>query len=204
MRTMRTDEQLIEGIKKGSKEDFSLLIERYQHYALKVAYRFLRDKEHAEDVVQEAFIKTFRKVHLFEGRSSFKSWLTQVVLNTCKNRIRKHSRESLGLETPKPSRTLGPEDSTIHLDIGEMLKAAIGSLPDKQQQALTLRVYEDLSFKEIAEIMNSPYDTAKANYRHALLKLREQFESCDLLKSWMNESAQQSEHWLGEIKEVDV
>lgn len=201
---MRTEEQLIEGIKKGNKEDFSVLIERYQLYALKVAYRFLRDKMQAEDVVQEAFIKVYRKIDLFEGRSSFKSWLTQVVLNTCKNRVRKQNRETLGLETPKPSHAQGPEESIIHLDIGEMLKSEIENLPEKQRQALMLRVYEDLSFKEIAEIMNSPYDTAKANYRHALMKLRERFESCDLLKSWMNETTQHSTSWLGDIMEVDV
>lgn len=202
--TVRTEEQLIEGVKRGNKEDFSILLEQYQLYALKVAYRFLRDKAFAEDVVQESFIKVYRKIDLFEGRSSFKSWLTQVILNTCKNRVRKQGRETLGLETPKPSRVQGPEESMIQLDIGEMLKAEINELPEKQKQALVLRVYEDLSFKEIAEIMNSPYDTAKANYRHALMKLRERFESCDLLKSWMNETTQNSTSWLGDIMEVDV
>lgn len=201
---MRTEEQLIDGVKRGNKEDFSLLIEKYQLYSLKVAYRFLKDRALAEDVVQESFIKVYRKMSLFEGRSSFKSWLTQVILNTCKNRIRKHSRETLGLETPKASHRKGPEESVIHLDIGEMLRSEIEMLPDKQKQALVLRVYEDLSFKEIAEIMNSPYDTAKANYRHALMKLRERFESCDLLKSWMSETTQSTQSWLGEIMEADV
>lgn len=202
--TARTEEQLIEGIKQGNKQDFSVLVERYQLYALKVAYRFLKDKESAEDVVQESFIKIYNKADLFEGRSSFKSWLTQIVLNTCKNRVRKHGRETVGFEATKVSRAVGPEDSMIHLDIGEMLKNEIEGLPDKQRQALMLRVYEDLSFKEIAEIMNSPYDTAKANYRHALIKLRERFETCDVLKSWMYESNQAPTGWLGEIMEVDV
>ena len=58
---MRTEDQLIEGIKRGNKEDFSILLEQYQLYALKVAYRFLRDKAFAEDVVQEAFITAQRR-----------------------------------------------------------------------------------------------------------------------------------------------
>ncbi|NCN40751.1 sigma-70 family RNA polymerase sigma factor [bacterium] len=202
--TMRTEEQLIDGIKSGNKEDFSLLIDRYQLYSLKVAFRFLKDRALAEDVVQESFIKVYRKINLFEGRSSFKSWLTRILLNTCKNKLRKHSRETLGFETPKPSRVQGPESSMIQLDIGEMLKREIDLLPEKQKQALMLRVYEDMSFKEVADIMDSPYDTAKANYRHALMKLREKFESCDLLKSWMNETNNGTSHWLGEIMEVDV
>ncbi len=202
--TMRSEEQLIEGVKQGSKEDFAKLVGEYQLYALKVAYRFLKDKAMAEDIVQESFIKIYRKIDLFEGRSSFKSWLTQVVLNTCKNKVRKHNRETLGFDTPRSARVQGPEEISIQLDIGEMLKNEIDLLPDKQKQALILRVYEDLSFKEIAEIMNSPYDTAKANYRHALMKLKDKFESCDLLKSWMNESNQHSTGWLGELMEVDV
>jgi RNA polymerase sigma-70 factor (ECF subfamily) len=201
---MRLEEQLIEGVRNGNRDDFSALVEQYQLYALKVAYRFLRDREAAEDVVQEAFIKVYKKIHLFEGRSSFKSWLTQVVLNTCKNKVRKHSRETLGLDTPKLHRAQGPEESSIHLDIGQMLMGEIEALPEKQRQALMLRVYEDLSFKEISEIMGSPYDTAKANYRHALMKLREKFESCDLLKSWMYETNQKSNSWLGEIMEADL
>lgn len=204
MTTMRSEEQLIEGIKNGSKEDFSSLINIYQLYALKVAYRFLRDKALAEDVVQESFIKVYQKVQTFEGRSSFKSWMTQIILNTCKNKVRRGNRETLGLETPKPCQEVGPEEMSIHMDIGELLQREIENLPEKQKQALCLRVYEDLSFSEIAEIMGSPYDTAKANYRHALIKLRERLESCDILKSWMNESTYRPANWLGDLMEVDA
>ena len=65
-----------------------------------------------------------------------------------------------------------------------MIQLEVDRLPFKQKTALVLRVYEDLSFSEIAEIMECPYDTAKANYRHALLKLKEIFETQHELKRW--------------------
>ena len=64
------------------------------------------------------------------------------------------------------------------------LAAFVRLAPERQRQALTLRVFDDLSFKEIAEVMACPYDTAKANYRHALLKLKDRLQNNVLLKGW--------------------
>ena len=72
----------------------------------------------------------------------------------------------------------------VHAAIGEMIQTEVDRLPFKQKTALVLRVYEDMSFSEIAEVMECPYDTAKANYRHALLKLKETFEAQSDLKKW--------------------
>ena len=68
------------------------------------------------------------------------------------------------------------ETSLVHSALSQEIQEEIDKLPTKQRTALILRVYEDLSFKEIADIMDCPYDTAKANYRHALMKLKESFE----------------------------
>lgn len=71
--------------------------------------------------------------------------------------------------------------------MADILQKEVDKLPLKQKTALVLRVYEDLSFNEIADIMECPYDTAKANYRHALLKLRQTFEAQEELKNWTEE-----------------
>ena len=72
----------------------------------------------------------------------------------------------------------------LQADLKKRIRLEVEKLPEKQRIALTLRVFEDLSFKEIAAIMECPYDTAKANYRHALLKLRERLEQEDTLQAW--------------------
>jgi RNA polymerase sigma-70 factor (ECF subfamily) len=66
-------------------------------------------------------------------------------------------------------------------DLKVLLQKEVDKLPERQKLALNLRVFEEMSFKEVADVMGCPYDTAKANYRHALMKLRHQFESCQTL-----------------------
>ncbi len=173
---MKADQQLIEEVKQGHTAAFAVLVERHQTTIMKAALRVTRDMTMAEDVVQESFIKAFQKLDSFEGRSSFKSWLYQITLNTARNKLRSNKRESVSLENLVLS-TDGHIEAQLHrASVFEMIKSEIDELPDKQRQAISLRVFDDLSFREISEIMNCPYDTAKANYRHALLKLKAKLE----------------------------
>ena len=173
---MKADLQLIEEVKQGRTAAFAQLVERHQTTIMKAALRITRDLSAAEDVVQESFIKAFQKLHTFEGRSSFKSWLYQITLNTARNKIRANKRENVSLENFVLS-TDGHIEAQLHrASVFEMIKSEIDELPEKQRQAISLRVFDDLSFREISEIMNCPYDTAKANYRHALMKLKSKLE----------------------------
>jgi RNA polymerase sigma-70 factor (ECF subfamily) len=181
---MKTDLQLIQEVKSGDKQSFEELMRRHERFLMKVVVRMTRDMDAAEDIVQDAFIKAFKRLHLFEGRSSFRSWLYQIGLNTARNRFRKHSRETLTDEAAEGVVDAQAEGHLMALDLRGILQAEIERLPDRQKTALTLRIFDDLSFKEIAELMSCPYDTAKANYRHALLKLKERLEGNTLLRGW--------------------
>lgn len=181
---MKTDLGLIQEVIKGNKKSFEELIERHDKFLMKVVVRMTRDMDAAEDIVQETLIKAYKRLSLFEGRSSFRSWLYQIALNTTRNRFRKSSRETIGTDHLDMAVDGEIENRLITLDVRGVLQAEIGKLPDRQRQALTLRIFEDLSFKEIAEVMDCPYDTAKANYRHALLKLKDRLEHNTALKTW--------------------
>jgi len=181
---MKTDLELIQDVHDGNTEAFAILVERHQKFLLKVVVRLTRDLDTAEDIVQEALIKAYRRLKLFEGRASFRSWLYQIALNTARNRFRKHAREQVGTDNIDIGMEGHSETKLIAVDVRNLLAREIGRLPERQRTALSLRVYDDLSFKEIAEIMDCPYDTAKANYRHALLKLKERLESHASLKTW--------------------
>jgi RNA polymerase sigma-70 factor (ECF subfamily) len=183
---MKTDLELIQDVKSGAKKAFEVLVQRHERFLVKVVVRMTRDLDTAEDIVQESFIKAYRRLNLFEGRSSFRSWLYQNALNTTRNRFRKSSRESIGTDGFDMAVEETMESGLIALDIRDVLRQEIDKLPDRQRQALTLRIFDDLSFKEIAEIMACPYDTAKANYRHALLKLKGRLEGNSMLRSWSN------------------
>lgn len=184
---MKSDFELIQDVKNGVKKSFELLVQRHEKFLMKTVVRMTRDLDAAEDVVQDTFIKAYKRLNLFEGRSSFRSWLYQIALNTARNRFRKHARETVGTDGVELAVDGEVEAKMIALDVRGILQEEIARLPDRQRTALSLRIYEDLSFKEIAEIMQCPYDTAKANYRHALLKLKERLEGNSLLKTWSDQ-----------------
>ena len=147
----------------------------------------MKDLDCAQDVVQEAFIKAYEKLSLFEGRASFKSWLFQIAVNTAKNKLRENRHQFSDIEDVSIGIDATAEKNLVHQAVGKMLQKEVDLLPFKQKTALVLRVYEDMSFAEIAEVMQCPYDTAKANYRHALMKLKETFETKHELRSWTSE-----------------
>jgi RNA polymerase sigma-70 factor (ECF subfamily) len=146
--------------------------------------RITRDLELAEDVVQESLLKAFQKIDKFEGRSSFKSWAYQITLNTARNKLRGKKYDFVEIDNTNVSISAMAESGVAQMDFQLLLQRKVNELPEKQKLALSLRVYDDLSFKEIAEIMECPYDTAKANYRHAVLKLRHELEEDQRLLGW--------------------
>lgn len=181
---LKSDQQLIEEVRKGQRSSFSELVKRHQRGLLRLSMRFMKDLDISQDVVQEAFIKAFEKLHLFEGRASFKSWLYQIAVNTARNKLRESRYDYSNIEDVQLSVSATAENSMVHSAVSEIIQEQVDRLPFKQKTALVLRVYEDMSFAEIAEVMECPYDTAKANYRHALMKLREAFEHQTELRKW--------------------
>ncbi len=182
-----TDLELVEKVKSGDRRSFSELVKRHQRSVLRLSLRFVKDLDTAEDVTQEAFIKAYEKLNSFEGRASFKSWLFQIAVNTARNKLREWKRDTVDIDDVHLAVAAEAETTLVHTAVADILHKEVEKLPFKQKTALVLRVYEDLSFNEIAEIMECPYDTAKANYRHALLKLRQTFESQTELQSWSEE-----------------
>ena len=184
---LKTDLQLIEEVRKGQRSSFSELVKRHQRGLLRLSMRFMKDVDLAQDVVQDSFIKAFEKLNLFEGRASFKSWLYQIAVNTARNKLRENRHDFANIEDVHIGVGATAENKMVHAAVSEIIQTEVDRLPFKQKTALVLRVYEDMSFAEIAEVMDCPYDTAKANYRHALLKLKETFETQSELRRWTEE-----------------
>lgn len=185
--TDKSDLQLVDEVRKGNRSSFSELVKRHQRGVLRLSMRFIKDVDGAQDVVQEAFIKAYEKLHLFEGRSAFKSWLYQIAVNTARNKLRENRYNHMDIDFVPLGVAARAESDMVHSVVTEMLQHEVAKLPFKQKTALMLRVYEDMSFAEIAEIMGCPYDTAKANYRHGLMKLKDALSSQSELKKWTEE-----------------
>jgi RNA polymerase sigma-70 factor (ECF subfamily) len=169
---MKADIDLVREIKAGDRSAFSELVTRHQKAIYRLALRFTRDHGTAEDIVQDSFVKAYQALGSFEERSSFKSWLFRIAINTSKNRLRAHHQDDVDIEDVIIAVEPRAEEDFEYKETQGFITDMVQKLPERQRLALTLRVFEDLSFQEIAQIMDCPYDTAKANFRHAVLKLK--------------------------------
>lgn len=167
-----SDFDLVKRTNDGHPEAFSVLVERYHQAIFNLSVRYVRDSCWAEDIVQDSFLKAFEKLSTFQFRSAFKSWLYRIAINTAKNALRGR-KNTVELTQVVIKVEEENEQALIDKELLERAQQLIKKLPQKQRQALKLRVFNDLSFKEVAKKMDCPYDTAKANYRHGLIKLRE-------------------------------
>lgn len=201
---METNQDLviISEVLSGDRMKFSELVKKYQKDILRLSLRMTRNLELAEDIVQEVFIKAFRKLHLFKGLSPFKSWLYQIAVNTTKNKLRTKPITVLELDKVQLGTNGNHDRGLQEIDLKELLKAEIDKLPAKQKMALELRIFEDLSFKEIADLMQCPYDTAKANYRHALMKLRQKLVQTSGIGEWLMTDNEPSVEFMGYVPEA--
>lgn len=200
---MKADLELVEKVRNGNRAAFSGLVTRHQRLLLRLALRMTRDLEMAEDIVQEAFIKAYQNIHRFEGRASFRSWIYQITVNTAKNKLRSRKHDCVDIENVSVAIPSVSEWALMEGDVKEVIQGEIDQLPDRQRMALNLRIYEDMSFKEIAQIMNCPYDTAKANYRHGLMKLRHRMEENKMLRSWSEQDRVPAVNYRGRVAEVE-
>lgn len=171
---MSTDEKdLVERLKAGDQGAFEILVRLHYRSVYMMAFRFLHDHGGADDVTQESFLKAFHAIGSFREEASFKSWLLRITSNTAKNAIRSRgNRQMVDLEDVDLKSVHAEFTRLEDRQTAGILQWAVAKLPPKQRQALELRIYEDLSFKEISEVMECPFDTAKANFRHALMNLK--------------------------------
>lgn len=201
---IKADLELVEEVKNGNVSAFSELVKRHQKGLFRLCLRFLKAAEVADDVLQETFIKAYQKIHTFEGRSSFKSWIYQIGVNTAKNKLREYKYNTDDIENVNLGVGATSDQGLNQMALSQILDMGIDSLPPKQKTALMLRIYDDMSFKEIAEIMECPYDTAKANYRHALIKLKDFFNSNKDLKAYIEDTPSMFVHFNNLVCEAEA
>jgi len=167
-----SDFDLVRQTREGNIAAFSVLVIRYQGSLLHLSMRYVHDIFLAEDIVQESLLKAYEKLASFEFRSAFKSWLYRITINTAKNSLRSQ-KNTVPINRVQIEVDDECEESLIDKQLLQQATQLIEDLPAKQKEALKLRVFSDLSFQEVAEKLDCPYDTAKANYRHGLIKLQE-------------------------------
>ena len=173
------DARLIERFKHGDREAFDRIVVRYRKDVYRIAYRMTANHEDADDVAQETFVRAFRALGSFRGDASLKTWLFRIAMNLSVNvgRRRQSARTEVRDLDLLPQRSAGlapPTDERRLLAAEEAtrVRGAVAGLPPRQKQVVLLRMYEEMAFQEIAEVLDCPIGTAKANFFHAMNNLR--------------------------------
>jgi RNA polymerase sigma-70 factor (ECF subfamily) len=151
------------------------LVETYYPYVLKYLLRFTKgDLSLSEDIAQEAALQALLKAPMLRDLKHFRNWFVSIALNMARNDFRRSKWRSYDNPEHYPALTCGRDFETEYAakETLAQVAAVVATLPPRQHQAFELRVVEGLPFIDVAEIMNCPYDTAKANCRHALNKIK--------------------------------
>ncbi len=173
------DEGLVERARAGDERALDAVVAHHYRGVYEVTYRVLGDPELAADAAQETFIKAIGALASFRGDASLRTWLLRIAANTARSAGRKvTSRREVVLEPESTGAGGGPDPERVAVARTEAERAAraLEQLPEKQRLAVSLRIYQDLSHREIAEVLDTSEAAARVNYHLGIKRLRELLE----------------------------
>ncbi len=182
----RTDKELIESYRNGCLSDFELLVSRYQEQIYNYVFSLVKDRQLCDDIFQDTFVKVIRtiKAGLYHDEGKFIQFAMRIAHNLVIDHFRKENRipvvesssEDFNYVDNAPITDPSVEQGMIVDQIHSDLRNLVERLPVEQREVLRLRIYEDMSFKEIADITNVSINTALGRMRYALINLRKMVE----------------------------
>jgi RNA polymerase sigma-70 factor (ECF subfamily) len=192
-----TDQEIIKRAQKGDERAFTEIVRRYETLVYSFAFKVCRDGDKASETWQDTFVNVYRKLHQFDGRSKFSTWLYSVVVNSCrmKRRQRKLDQASISIDAPElphddassdhdghtvqtvPSWKETPLDNVMDKELRSLLDSAIQKLPYDYRVVFVLRDVEGLSAEETSKILKLSVPAVKSRLRRARVFLREQLNS---------------------------
>jgi RNA polymerase sigma factor (sigma-70 family) len=173
--TEKTDPELIESFRNGDEKAFNLLVARHQERVYWAARRILGSHEDADDLVQEVFLKVYRKIRTFRGNSEFFTWLYRITVNAALNASRKKRVVEFfhidALHDPAAGEEQDPLGLLVREEQQSLFDRAIAGLPAKQKAVFMMRYNDGMKFDRIAETLGRSVGGVKSNYFHALRKI---------------------------------
>jgi RNA polymerase sigma-70 factor (ECF subfamily) len=182
-----SDDQIIERTLAGETDAFSLLVRRWERPIYGLSLRMLGRDEDARDVCQETFLAAYRNLRKFRGDAKFSSWLYRIALNACHSRLRKQQsamvEQSIDQEDDDGRRyeiadsgLEGLPERLQRNQRAEMVRKALQALPAEMRQVIIMKEYEELTFAEIAEILQVPVSTVKSRVYTGLQQMAARLE----------------------------
>ena len=186
-----TDEQLVCDYSNGNNLAFDILLARHKQGVFNYIYFTVRNRELAEDIFQETFIKAI--VTIKQGRytetGKFRAWISRIAHNLIIDHFRQEKNENTVSNDEAPIDLLNNpnlcdgtiEDELVRMQITSDIRRLISFLPDNQKEVLEMRYYQDLSFKEIADLTDVSINTALGRMRYAILNIRRMAEENNIV-----------------------
>jgi RNA polymerase sigma-70 factor, ECF subfamily len=165
----------VDAVLSGDDSAFDDLVIRYQRPITALIVRMIGRVEDAPDIAQKVFLKAYTKLPSFRRNSTFKTWLYAIAINMSRNELRHRMRWGVprDIDDVDPGVEDSQDDKLIANERQAHLNDAIRQLPPKQKAVLTLRVYEEMAFADIAAATEMTENSAKVNYHHAVKRLRD-------------------------------
>jgi len=169
----KNDSWYVERVLKGDTQYFSYFVEKYKDIVFSIAMKVLRNREDAEEMAQESFIKAFKSLHTFKGEAKFSTWLYRITYNNCISEVRKKKIKFVSADDVQ----ISDEPEEMNLDgipaenRAKYVKAALEKLPEDEYMLILLYYFDDKSVEEIGEITKMTESNGKVKLFRARKKL---------------------------------
>ncbi|MFN8513905.1 MAG: sigma-70 family RNA polymerase sigma factor [Chloroflexia bacterium] len=181
--TMTADDELIARVRVGDQEAFATLVERYKRQVYNLAYRLLGNPNDAEDAAQETFVRAYTRLTTYEPDGRFGAWLSAICSHWCIDTMRARRRRvqtvALGKVTESDrfiSQVDGPEEVALVADSRDEVQRWLDALPPQYRTVLSLRYFQDLTYAEIADVLDEPVSTVRMRLFRARAMLQQVVE----------------------------
>lgn len=182
MQHQQTDNEVIQQVLQGNQQAFAVLVSRYQQLVFTIVLRYISNREEAEELAQDVFVKAYRYLADFKGQSRFSTWLYTITQTTCLSFLRKKPDQSTLLEeehlvqvTDQQSHSV--QDSAEKKETAMLIHTAINRLSASDAQIIMLFYKAEQSLEEIAQILGIPANTVKVKLHRARQRLKEIMET---------------------------
>jgi RNA polymerase sigma factor (sigma-70 family) len=163
------EQKIIEMVQQGNANAFSFLVNKYQDIVFSIALKVLKNREDAEEMAQETFIKAFRSIQSFQGKAKFSTWLYSITYNTCITHTRKKKLSTTQIENLPVS--YEDTDDSQEENRAKYLEMAMKQLPEDDYTLLVLYYYEDQNIEDICQITGLSESNAKVKLFRSRKKL---------------------------------
>jgi RNA polymerase sigma-70 factor (ECF subfamily) len=166
------DAALVAQFLAGDSAAFDELVLRHQAAVRRLVLRYVKSEADAKDITQIAFVRAFEKLSAFRGEAAFRTWLFRIAINLALNHVRGTPVDLAPIGDVAAFTSSLQTSKLVAAEVWRKVSARLDDLPPKQRLALELRIFHDLSFEEVATIAGFSVESAKANFHHAVKRLR--------------------------------